>query len=371
VRADTEKDQFNMHMKSRLFTAASIVAVASTAASPVLAAGTTQGTNVTNDVTVSYQVGGVQQSNATASNTFVVDRKVNLTVSESGGAATSVSPGQNGAVTIFTLTNSSNDTLDFGLEAIDQAGGAGKFTGTDNFNASPLTIYRETNGTAGFQAGTGGDTLVTYLDEVAADATVMVYVLGNIPLARVNGDTATIRLTATAQAGGTTGTAGAVLAETAGANTAGVDTVFADDSANGNTARDGKSFDRDDYVVAAATVSATKTSRIVWDPLNLASNPKIIPGAVVEYCIAVANATGSATATNITLSDTLPTETTFLSDTANANYVGIRINGTTTNGACNLDGTQGGSHASGVVTGSLSDIAAGITRTLLFRVVVK
>jgi uncharacterized repeat protein (TIGR01451 family) len=31
----------------------------------------------------------------------------------------------------------------------------------------------------------------------------------------------------------------------------------------------------------------------------------MIPGAVVEYCIAVANAAGSATATNISVSDTL------------------------------------------------------------------
>jgi uncharacterized repeat protein (TIGR01451 family) len=50
----------------------------------------------------------------------------------------------------------------------------------------------------------------------------------------------------------------------------------------------------------------------------------MIPGAVVEYCIAVANAAGSATATNISVSDTLPAATTYLA------AFGIKVNGTVT-----------------------------------------
>jgi len=140
--------------------------------------------------------------------------------------------------------------------------------------------------------------------------------------------------------------------------------VFADTNTNGNTARDGIHFAEDDYVVLAATLTATKTSRIVSDPFNGTTNPKMIPGAVVEYCIAVANAAGSATATNISVSDTLAGETTY--DSA----FGILLNGTVTGATCNADGVAGGSYAAGVVSGTLSDVAAGVTRTLLFRVTV-
>jgi uncharacterized repeat protein (TIGR01451 family) len=111
-------------------------------------------------------------------------------------------------------------------------------------------------------------------------------------------------------------------------------------------------------------LTASKTSRIVSDPLNGVTNPKMIPGAVVEYCVAVANAAGSATATNISVSDTLPAATTYLS------AFGIKVDGTVTGATCNADGVAGGGFASGVVSGTLSNIAAGVTRTLLFRVTV-
>jgi hypothetical protein len=85
---------------------------------------------------------------------------------------------------------------------------------------------------------------------------------------------------------------------------------------------------------------------------------------VVEYCISVANAAGGATATNISVTDTLPSTTTWDS------VFGIKLNGTVTGGTCNADGTSGGTHNSGVITATLSDIAAGVTRTVLFRVTV-
>ena len=360
---DLQTEDIEM-IKTSLWGGAAVAALL--AASPAFAEGTVQGTSIKNDVTVSYQVGGVAQTDVTASDTFVVDRKINLTVSEVGGTATTVTPGQTGAVTTFSVTNSSNDTVDFGLTAVNQTGGAGRIGGTDNYDVTGLATYRETNGTAGLQTGAGGDTLVTYLDEVAPDAVVTVYVVGNVPLGRATSDVATVTLTATAQAGGTAGTAGASITETAGGNTAGVDTVFADTLATGgNTARDGKALDRDDYKVTAANLSVVKNSVIISDPLNGTTNPKAVPGAVVQYCIIVSNATGSATATGVNLSDTLPAQTTYLSS------YGIRVNGTATAGACDATtGAAGGTFAAGKVSGTLTDVAQGESRTLLFRVTV-
>ena len=177
--------------------------------------------------------------------------------------------------------------------------------------------------------------------------------VANVPLGRATDDVAGVRLTATASEATAAGSLGATVTETAGANTAGVDTVFADTNANGNTARDGIHFDEDDYTVLAANLTATKSSRVISDPLNGTTNPKMIPGAVVEYCIAVSNAAGSATATNVAITDTLPAATTFVAG------FGILVNGTVTSGTCNADGTAGGSYAAGTVTAPLSNIAAG------------
>lgn len=350
-----------MTRTKRLCASASVLAVAAFTASPAFAAGTTAGSTITNTVTVDYKVGTVSQTQLSASDSFTVDRKINLVVAELGSATTSVSPGSTAQVTTFTVTNSSNATLDFGLAVSQPAGGTAAHGGTDNFNVSNVKMYVDTDNSGTFNAG---DVQVTYLDQIVADATVKVFVVADVPLGRATNDVADVRLTATAAEATAAGSLGATVVQTAGANTASMDTVFADTNANGNVAGDGASFADDDYTVLAAALTATKTSRIVSDPINGTTNPKLIPGAVVEYCIAVANAAGSATATNISISDTLPAQTQYLA------AFGIKVNGTVTGTTCNADGTTGGAFASGVVSGTLNDIAAGSKSTLVFQVTI-
>jgi uncharacterized repeat protein (TIGR01451 family) len=351
-----------MTNKMRLLATTTGLAAVALAATPASAEGTASGTTVTNNVSLDYKVGGVDQTQVTASDSFTVDRKVNLAVAEVGSATTSVSPGQLAAVTAFTVTNSSNASLDLALAATQLSGGTAAHGGTDNFDASNVRVYVDTNSNGAFDAGT--DTQVSYLDQVGADSSRTVFVVVDIPLSRATGDVAGVRLTASAAEANAAGSLGASVTETSGANTSGVDTVFADTSADGNVARDGAHFDEDDYTILAAALTAAKSSRVISDPFNGTTNPKMIPGAVVEYCVSVANAAGSATATNVSISDTVPLATTYLA------AFGIRVNGTVTGSTCNADGVAGGSYASGVVSGTLSDIAAGVTRTLVFRVTV-
>jgi hypothetical protein len=47
------------------------------------------------------------------------------------------------------------------------------------------------------------------------------------------------------------------------------------------------------------------------------------------------------------------------------------VDGTVTGATCNADGVAGGSHVAGVVTAPLSNLAAGTTRTVVFRVTVQ
>jgi uncharacterized repeat protein (TIGR01451 family) len=270
-------------------------------------------------------------------------------------------------VTTFTVRNTSNAPLDLGLAVTQQTGGAATHGGTDNFDVTTPAMFVDTNGNGSYDAGT--DTAVTFLDELAADTQRTVFIVADIPIGRVNGDIAGVRLTAQAREAGTTGTQGAIVTQTAGANTAGVDTVFADasDTTPGNVAFDGRSFDDDDYTVSAPVLTVAKQSRVISDPVNGTTNPKFIPGALVEYCIVVSNAaTASSAANSVGISDPLPAQTTY--ETAYGIFVGGTYTGTPGTGTCNLDGTAGGSFAAGTVSGTLGSIAAGATRTLYFQV---
>src|SRR3546814_17398613 len=73
----------------------------------------------------------------------------------------------------------------------------------------------------------------------------------------------------------------------------------------GDAARDGSHSDNDDYTVQTATLAVTKTSRVISDPVNATTNPKLIPGAVIEYCISVANS-GRPAAPSVVITDPVP-----------------------------------------------------------------
>jgi uncharacterized repeat protein (TIGR01451 family) len=64
--------------------------------------------------------------------------------------------------------------------------------------------------------------------------------------------------------------------------------------------------------LATANLVVTKTSTVISDPVNGTVNPKLIPGAVVEYAISVTNAGNrSVTASSIFIADALPADFTY------------------------------------------------------------
>ena len=368
-----------MTRTNQLLAAASALAMSALAASPAFAAGTAAGSNIVNNVTVNYQVGGVSQTAVAASNTFVVDRKISLTVIDQDGVTTPVSPGQTNAVTTFRVTNTSNATLDLGLSIVQQVGGAGAHANTDNFDATTPTIWINTGPSVGSATYDPANSVqVTYLDDIAADGFKYVFVLGSIPIARVTGDVAAVTLTAQALNPGAlqgslagVGVQGSVATNDSGtANNAattatpGMDTVFADTAGATDAVTDGRHSAKDDWTVSAAALTVTKLSKIISDPISGTTNPKMIPGATVEYCIQVANAAGGSAATSVAISDPLPSQTTYDS------VYGIFLNGTVTGGVCNTNGTAGGSFSAGTVSGTLASVAAGATSTLYFRATV-
>ncbi len=340
-----------MTRAKQLLGTVSATALIAFSASPAAAAGTSAGDTITNNVSVTFEVGGVAQTAVSDDETFTVDRKVNLTVAELGGSSTSVAPGSSAQAVTFQVTNLSNDAVDFDLSIVQSA--------ADDFDISNVKFYVD-DGDGVFD---GDDTLVTYLDEVAEDAVVTVHVVGDIPISASNGQTADISLVANAHAAsGSTGALGTELTATAGANTAGVDTVLADAAGDEDGANAGDHSDTDTFVVSGANISVLKSSTIVSDPVNGTTNPKAIPGATIEYCILVSNASGAATATSVAVNDELPSDVTYSSS------YGIFVDG---DSDCD-NGSAGGSYnaTDNEVDATLSDIAAGFARSVYFRVTI-
>jgi len=340
--------------------------------SQAFAAGTVAGTSISNTASVDYSVSGVNQADVNSNAaTFLVDRRVNLAVAEVGGGYMDVAPGQTARVLTFTVTNTTNAALDFRLSAAQVVtGGADPFGGNDDFDPSNVQVFVDANANGTYEAGT--DT-ATFLDEIPADATRTVFVVADIPAGRADDDTAAVVLTATAAEPGAAAALGADVTETAGADTAAVDTVFGDPAGDTDAARSGSHSDTDAFRVRTATISVTKTATIISDPFNGTTNPKRIPGAVVEYCIVVAN-TGSTTADTIVMSDSIAAQpVTFVAGSIVAGGAADCTGGSAEDdNAADADESDpnGGSFAANVVTITVPSVAGGASTSGRFRVTI-
>jgi len=326
------------------------------------ATGTVAGTNVNNTASVSYSVGGVTQT-PVASNvaSFVVDRKANVMVAEVGGAATSVSYGQTNQVTTFTVTNTTNATQDFRLFGVNTVIGLPTPLGhTDTFGVTNIRVFVDSNNNGTYDSGVD---IATYIDELAPDATKTVFIVADLPASGPAGGISGVDLTAVVATGGTASSLGADLTASLLDDPTQIDTVFADAAGWIDLLRDGRYSAGDEYAISGATAQATKTATLISDPLNGLIAPKSIPGAVVEYCIAVKNI-GAQTITGMGISDNIPANTTYV---AGSTYTG----GSVLLGACVADGSlasDGAVFDGSKISTTTASLTAGSTTTTRFRV---
>ncbi|MEL6949322.1 MAG: hypothetical protein AAGM16_04245 [Pseudomonadota bacterium] len=285
--------------------ASGLVAIAFSFAGTAQAAGTAAGTSIENVATVDYEVGSIAQtpiessptgnstpgvSNGTAT-AFLVDNRVDLTLVETDSAPTPVSPGQADVVATFSLTNTGNEAQGYALVAANLAAGAVVHGNTDDQQVNNLRAFADTDGSGDFS---GGD--AQFVDTLAADGNILVFVVADVPIGVVNGEFANVSMTATTAVAGTSGAT--IVTETTGGNTAGVDVVFADAGNDGlETAEDG-------FAVSSAALTVTKSDAIISDPINGTTDPLYIPGAVVEYTITIVN-TGTADAEQVSVTDVI------------------------------------------------------------------
>lgn len=295
------------------------------AAGAAQAQSTVAGTTISNQANASYTVNGTAATAQSNLSTFVVDRKVNLTVVAEPNVNTIVNLGQANAVLTFRVTNNTNGIQDMLLNTNQNLGIGG--TGTDNYDVTNVRTYLDTNGNGTYDVGV--DQAADYIDELGIDASALVFVVSDVPnIATAN--YAAVSLNATVAAGGGAGTKGAALIPTdlniLNQNNE-IDIVFADNDSDGalgaDAARNGQARAYLEYEVGAraANVTIAKTSSVVSDGVNLA-NPKAIPGAIVQYCLTVQNSTLLVNATGITLTDVIPANTTYVPGTITAGGIG-------------------------------------------------
>jgi uncharacterized repeat protein (TIGR01451 family) len=338
------------------------------AATKTLAAGTPSGTSVGNLATVEYEVGGIAQPSIESSpagnstpgvgageaTTFIVDNKVDLTVFESGGAATTIGPGVTDAVTAFIVRNTGNTVQDYALTAVNltSADAAVHGNADTDLDVSNLRVRVDGNGNGTYEPAS--DT-ATFIASLTPDVDLTVFVLADVPIGAADAGVANIRLTAVTHVAGS-GAANPVV-ETAGADTAGVDVVFAD---GGN---DGLEADDDGYQVASASLLITKDTTLVSDPFNGATDAKAIPGAVIEYAVTVAN-NGSQPADGLRVTDVLTPELSLLTGEFNGGAADVQIEvgaGPATTLYCTADGGDGDGDGCGLNGATLEVSPAGLT----------
>jgi hypothetical protein len=270
-------------------TAGGLLALAS---APEALALTASDTDISNSASVDYEVGGINQTDITSNTvTIRVDAKVDLTVAGTGGNA-NVTPGSTNQYLKFTVSNTGNEAFDFALSAI---------AGTLNFTPTNVAIYVD-----GGDTNPGGDdTLTSTITNLAAGASKVVFIRADIPAGATNTQTATYNLKAVAALANA---GGAIPAETTDTATT-KQYVYADADGDGGGSNDGA---RDkahivslDYVAVTSALSVTKSSAVIWDPVNLAVSPLHIPGAIIEYTITVSNGAAGAQADAVILTDTL------------------------------------------------------------------
>ena len=315
--------------KTGLILRLGITAIALLMGQQAMALGTDPGTAVTNTASVDYEVGGVgQPTEVSNAADFVVDRRVDFTVTRMGIALTPTPlstiatdvPAASNFVDFF-VTNLSNGDLDFNLVAAQMVNGDGDIYGVgtadttgaleDMFNVRVRTSSAlDPVGLPGTgpEPAFGDDD--SYIDSIPEDRSIRVRIYADTVTVAANGLISGLRLEATAaDPAGTTAAPGANLVETPGADDPTlVENVFAD------LGTDNLEADVDGFLLQAAQLTVTKIATVIFDPFG---SGKALPGAIIEYDLVIDNSAGAVSATAMSISDIIDANVTFLDDVYN------------------------------------------------------
>lgn len=270
------------------------------------AAGTPAGTVISNTATVSFDLAGTPGTLQSNTTTIAVAERIDVTVTLQSPQLL-VAPNDTNQGLLFTVTNLGNGSETFSLVMDSVLAG-------DDFDPTPSAtpIYFDTDASGDFSVGDQPYVAGTNDPLLAADASVDILILNDIPGAAVNGQIGFSQLTATSATG-----SGAPGTEFTGQGDSGVDAIIGmtggEDQATG------------EYLVSDVAVSVVK-AQAVSDPFG---GSEALPGATITYTITV-EVTNSGTATASAIRDPIPTFTTFSPGS-------ITLNGNPVSDATDLD----------------------------------
>ncbi len=297
------------------------------------AAGLAAGTVISNTATATFNSGSTVSSNTV---TVKVDQLIDVAVA--GLNASAVPASSTPAVLTYSVTNTGNGPSTFTLAGDPNVSG-------NPFNGLVQSVVIDSNGNGTYDAGV--DTVYTAggaTPLIAADASLKVFLLVGLPGSGVSdGQISQIKLTATSSIG--SGTAGTLIA---GGGTGGVDAVVGSSGGKANA---------NDSIIANLTgVSLLKAVSSIVDPFG-GSTP--VPGSIVTYSI-TSHVTGSSTANNLHILDTIPTGTTYQAGT-------LKLGSTVLTDVADGDAGQG-SQASGIDVGLGNVVGGSADQVVTFKV---
>jgi len=304
------------------------------------AAGTPVGTVIENTASVTFDLAGTPTTVLTNTTSLTVVERVDVVVTLQSPQIL-VAANDTDRALLFTVTNTGNGTEAFTL-SIDNV------LGSDDFDpvAAVPAIYFDTDASGDFNAGDLPYTLGVNDPNLAADGTVDIFLVNDIPGGVVNGNIGRSQLTATSATG--TGVPGTVFA---GQGDGGVDAVI------GSTG--GEALEFGEYLVSDVQITAVKTQAVA-DPFG-GSEP--VPGATITYTITV-DVVGAGTATASVFNDVIPTFTTFVPNS-------ITLNTAPLTDALGDDAGDFDTSVVPTIVVRLGDLtAAGGTQTVVFQVTI-
>jgi len=284
--------------------------------------GTQAGTDITNSATLSYSAGGVTQPDIDSNtDTFKVDRKIDMILVTTDTDQTEVTPGQQDKITNYEFRNESNTNERFKFEVanLNNDDEADYDTDKDNDDVNNLEIQcTYTDGSGNSQTKSWASDFVI---EIKEDTNATCQVRADIKDADHGGedkDIMNVELKATAYksdteketettSDDTQGTEDVVFADgesvANGSDSNGLGKTESDDNGHkGDTKGNGIEVARSGYRIVTPVLSVTKTSCVISDPVNNTSHPKRIPGAIIRYMFDIKN-TGTGDVNDLSLSD--------------------------------------------------------------------
>ena len=260
------------------------------AMAPAWSAGTPAGTVIDNVASINFDFGGVNITQLSNTTSITVVERIDVVLTLQSGQVLVAASDTNRSL-LFTVTNTGNGTESIEL-LIDSA------LAGDDYDPIPAVpaIYFDTDSSGDFTVGDVAYTLGVNDPVLAADASVDVLLVNDIPAAVVDGDLGRSELTATSATG--TGAPGDTLA---GLGDGGIDAVI------GATGGDDSVFG--EYLVSDVQLALIK-SVAISDPFG---GTQPTPGATLTYTVTV-EVTSTGTATASVFSDPIPAFTTYVAN---------------------------------------------------------